>query len=103
MLTIISEIMKTEAENFLVISGSYSSVGLKIVSLIGVFITYYLFIQAAMAAYLLLKLALSYIIFTTKERKRIEQMKIRRNERKKIEERVAYDKQFEELYNTYVS
>ena len=73
-----------------------------IISIIGMLIAFYMFAIATSAAVLLLRAGVSYAVFKYKEKKRQEILAIRRRERRRTEERLAYDQQFEELYDTYV-
>ena len=73
-----------------------------IVSILGLLTSFYLFALATSAAVLLLKAGISYCIFCYKEKRRRELAAIRRRERRRAEERLAYDQQFDELYETFV-
>ena len=72
------------------------------ISILGIFIALYLMAMLFSGVFVLLRMGISYCIFCHKEKKRHEILEIRRKERLRAEERLAYDQQFDELYDTFV-
>lgn len=72
------------------------------ISILGIFIALYLMAMLFSGVFVLLRMSISYCIFCHKEKKRHEILEIRRKERRRAEERLAYDQQFDELYDTFV-
>lgn len=81
----------------------FSQANYSFVSIFGIIVAFLLFAQAAKGAYSLILAAIQHVILNYKAKKRREINAIKARERKKLEERLAYEQEFEELYNKYAN
>lgn len=81
----------------------FSQANFSFVSILGIIVAFLLFTQAAKGAYSLILATIQHFILNYKAKKRREINAIRARERKKIEERLAYEREFEELYSKYAN